>query len=94
MAGRNQLETLLTLLRQTVERATARFATEPGENRVQAGQWGPAEVLSHLVFWHRANLEGIESVMCGGEPYQISADTTLDEPERSGFGGDGWLTHW
>ena len=94
MAGRNQLETLLTLLRQTVERATARFATEPGENRVQAGQWGPAEVLSHLVFWHRANLEGIESVMCGGEALPNQCLHNTRRAERSGFGGDGWLTHW
>ena len=36
-------------------------------------------MLSHLVFWHRVTLEGIESVVSGGEPYRFDTDATLDE---------------
>ena len=49
------------------------FSNLDGETIVRVGRWGPAEVLSHLVFWHRANLEGIESVLAGGQPFRPEA---------------------
>ena len=57
--------------------ARAYFLKLDGEAVVRPAAWGPAEVLSHLVFWHRANLEGIESVLAGGQPYQ--PDTSIEE---------------
>ena len=87
MVGSNTLETLLIALGQAVERATARFEKEPAENRVQAGQWGPAEVLSHFIFWHGVTLKGIESVVSGGEPYRFDADATLDGVNAAALAG-------
>ncbi len=65
-----RLNSLLNELADSVGEARAYFSNLDGETIVRLGEWGPAEVLSHLVFWHRANVEGIESVLAGGEPYQ------------------------
>ena len=32
-----------------------------------------------MVFWHSVALEGIKSVLSGGEPYRFDAGATLDE---------------
>ena len=71
------LDSLLEALAEAVGQARAYFLKLDGEAVVRPGAWGPAEVLSHLVFWHRANLEGIESVLAGGQPYK--PDATIDE---------------
>ena len=34
-------------------------------------------VLRHMVFWHRASVEGMESVLAGGPPFRIPG--TVDE---------------
>ena len=60
-----------------VREARAYFLKLDGEAVVRSAAWGPAEVLSHLVFWHRANLEGMESVLAGGQPYQ--PDASIEE---------------
>ena len=67
------LDSLLEALAEAVGQARAYFLKLDGEAVVRPGAWGPAEVLSHLVFWHRANLEGMESVLAGGQPYQPGA---------------------
>ena len=71
------LDSLLEALAEAVGQARAYFLKLDGEAVVRPGAWGPAEVLSHLVFWHRAKLEGMESVLAGGQPYK--PDATIDE---------------
>ena len=34
-------------------------------------------VLRHMLFWHRASVDGMESVLAGGEPFRIPG--TVDE---------------
>lgn len=67
--GRKRLDSLLDELAWVVTQARAYFSKLDGEAVVRQGNWGPAEILGHLVYWHRASLEGIESVLAGGPPY-------------------------
>ena len=53
------------------------FSELDGEAIVRPAAWGPAEVLSHLVYWHGAYLEGIKSELAGGPPF--GAHETIDE---------------
>jgi hypothetical protein len=48
------------------------------------GHWGPREVLCHLVWWHQATVEGMESVAKGGAPYRIYA--SVDEMNARAVG--------
>lgn len=72
-----RLNSLLNELAGVVVEARDYFSKLDGEAIVRPGAWGPAEVLGHLVFWHRANLEGMESVLAGGRPYQ--PDASIEE---------------
>ena len=82
------LDSLLEALAEAVGQARAYFLKLDGEAVVRPGAWGPAEVLSHLVFWHRANLEGMESVLAGGQPYQPGA--SIEELNVGGAERNGW----
>jgi len=48
------------------------------------GHWGPREVLCHLVWWHQATVEGMESVAKNGAPYRIAA--SVDEMNARAVG--------
>jgi hypothetical protein len=48
------------------------------------GHWGPREVLCHLIWWHQATAEGMESVAAGGAPYRIYA--SVDEMNARAVG--------
>ena len=71
------LDSLLEALAEAVGQARAYLLKLDGEAVVRPGTWGPAEVLSHLVYWHRAYVEGIESVLTGGPPF--GTGETIDE---------------
>lgn len=73
--GRRRLDSLLDALADSVDKAQQYFSKLDGQAVVRLGNWGPAEVLGHLVWWHRANLEGIESVLAGGPPYGAGEST-------------------
>ena len=66
--GRRELDFVLDALADLVDKAQQYFSNLDGETVVQVGEWGPAEVLGHLVWWHRANSEGLDSVLAGGPP--------------------------
>ena len=51
------------------------FTGEGEAANARAGDWGVWEVLCHMLFWHRATLEGVESVSAGGGPKRLQTDT-------------------
>src|SRR5262249_62000612 len=73
MAAGQQMDDLITTLEQSVASGLAYFKGPGGQSKVMIGHWGPREVLCHLVWWHQATVEGMESVAKGGAPYRIDA---------------------
>ena len=73
MAAGQQIDDLIATLEQSVESGLAYFQGPGGQSKVMMGHWGPREVLCHLVWWHQATVEGMESVAKGGAPYRIDA---------------------
>ena len=73
MAAGQQIEDLIATLEQSVEAGLAYFQGPGSQSKVMIGHWGPREVLCHLVWWHQATVEGMESVAKGGAPYRIDA---------------------
>jgi len=84
MAAGQHIDGLMTTLEQSVESGLAYFQGPGGQSRVMIGHWGPREVLCHLVWWHQATVEGMESVAKGGAPYRIYA--SVDEMNARAVG--------
>lgn len=84
MEERQQIERLITILEHSVEAGLAYFQGPGGQAKVRIGHWGPREVLCHLVWWHQATVEGMESVRSGGAPYRIYA--SVDEMNARAVG--------
>ena len=84
MSASQQSEDLVKALRQSVEAGLAHFQGSGGQARVKVGKWGPREVLCHLVWWHQATVEGMESVLSGGKPYRFYA--SVDEMNARAVG--------
>ena len=73
MAASQPIEALIRALEQSVESGLTYFQGPGGQARIKVGLWGPREVLCHLVWWHQATVEGMESVLSGGKPYRFYA---------------------
>src|SRR5215510_15589747 len=73
MAASQPIEALIRALEQSVASGLTYFQGPGGHARIKVGVWGPREVLCHLVWWHQATVEGMESVAKGGAPYRIDA---------------------
>lgn len=84
MAASQQIEERITALGQSVEAGLAYFQEPGGQVEVKVGRWGPREVLCHLVWWHQATVEGMESVLAGGKPYRFYA--SVDEMNARAVG--------
>jgi hypothetical protein len=84
MAASQQLESHITTLEHSLEAGLAYFQGPGGQAKVKIGRWGPREVLCHLVWWHQATAEGMESVLSGGAPYRIYA--SVDEMNARAVG--------
>ncbi len=75
MTTSQRIDELVASLNQAVEDGLDYF-TGPGKGSdVRIDLWTPREVLCHMIFWHQATLEGIESVASGGGPTRLYADT-------------------
>ncbi|MCH7801515.1 MAG: DinB family protein [Chloroflexi bacterium] len=75
MSNHEPQETLIAELDETVENALKYF-TEVGQNsQARVGDWGAWEILCHMIYWHRATADGIESVASGNSPRQIEVET-------------------
>ncbi len=84
MAASQQIEALIRALEQSVEAGLTYFQGPGGQARIKVGKWGPREVLCHLVWWHQATVEGMESVLSGGKPYRFYA--SVDEMNARAVG--------
>ena len=84
MAAGQQIGDLIATLEQSVESGLAYFQGPGSQSKVMIGHWGPREVLCHLVWWHQATVEGMESVAKGGAPYHIYA--SVDEMNARAVG--------
>ena len=84
MAASQQIEALIRALEQSVEAGLTYFQGPGGQARIKVGIWGPREVLCHLVWWHQATVEGMESVLSGGKPYRFYA--SVDEMNARAVG--------
>ena len=74
MTTDQKIETLISSLDETVKTGLAYFESNAdSEDRV--GIWTPREVLCHMIYWHQATVEGMETVASGGEPHRIYAST-------------------
>ena len=78
-----QVEELLAAVEKAVERGLEYFEA----SGVRVGEWGIREVLSHMVFWHRGTVEGMESVGRGGGPTTLQGKTDELNPESTEGGG-------
>ena len=72
MAKRADIEGLIEEVERTVAEGLAYFSGVDYGSRPDV-EW----VLRHMVFWHRASVEGMESVLAGGPPFRIPG--TVDE---------------
>jgi len=84
MAAGQQIDSLITALEQSVDSGLAYFQGPGSQSKVKIGRWEPREVLCHLVWWHQATVEGMESVVSGGAPYRIYA--SVDEMNARAVG--------
>ena len=84
MEARQHMESLIAALERSVEAGLSYFQGPGGQAKVRIGRWGPREVLCHLVWWHQATVEGMESVLAGGAPYCIYA--SVDEMNARAVG--------
>ena len=75
MTTNRPLDHLVAALGKAVEDGLAYFSGLGSRSEPQTGDWGPREVLGHMVFWHQAAVEGIESVASGGSPSRILEPT-------------------
>src|SRR5207249_11688936 len=77
MGASQPIEALIRALEQSVEAGLTYFQGPGGQARIKVGLSGPREILCHLVWWHQATVEGLESVLSGGTPYRFYA--SVDE---------------
>jgi hypothetical protein len=68
-------ERMIAALDQTVNESLDYLTGEGLTSQARVDDWGAWEVLCHMIYWHRATTEGIESVASGGVPRQIEAET-------------------
>ena len=75
MTTQQSLDDLIAVLEHTIEAGLAHFRQLEAAAKIPLGKIGPRETLCHLVWWHQASTEGMESVGSGGAPYRIYAST-------------------
>ncbi len=84
MVTKQRTEELIASLERSVEAGLAYFQGPGAASRARIGAWRPREVLAHLLFWHQATAEGMESVLAGGKPYRAYA--SVDEMNARAVG--------
>jgi hypothetical protein len=75
MTTSQKIDSLISELESAVEESLAYFAGQGAATEEKIDIWTPREVLCHVIFWHQATAEGMESVASGGEPYRVRAST-------------------
>ena len=72
MAEQANIEGLIEEAERTVAEGLAYFSGVD-HGSLPESEW----VLRHMLFWHRASVEGMESVLAGGPPFRIPG--TVDD---------------
>ncbi len=65
------IESWIAALDKVVEEGLGYFEGPAGSSQARVGDWGPEEVLAHLVFWHEASVRGMEFVANGAPPHRL-----------------------
>jgi hypothetical protein len=68
---KQSLRELIDSLESVVNETLEYFSDLDTNLHVQIDQWGHKEMLSHLLYWHRASLKGMQSVVNGEGPFHI-----------------------
>jgi hypothetical protein len=84
MAAGQQIDDLIAALEQSVEAGLAYFQGPGSQSTVKVGRYEPRDILSQLLWWHQATVEGMESVEKGGAPYRVYA--SVDEMNARAVG--------
>lgn len=66
---------VVATLKKSVDRGLNYLEVVGDSSNPKIGIWTSREVLCHLIYWHRATAEGMESVSSGGDPLTIYAST-------------------
>lgn len=74
MTTAQNIETLISSLGDSVK-AAFDYIESNSEATHRVGLWTPREVLCHMIYWHQATTEGMESVASGGSPERVYAST-------------------
>lgn len=75
MPDETQTEELIRELDETLTESLTYLTGDGNASGRVVGGWGAWEILCHMIYWHRATAEGVESVADGGRPRQIEAET-------------------
>jgi hypothetical protein len=70
-----KIDGLIASVEEAVKAGLAYFEGPGANSSVKMDIWSPREVLCHLIYWHQATAEGMESVTDGGDPLKIYAST-------------------
>ena len=81
MSETTELETLLSMVDSTVNDVLEYFAGSGATNNARIGDWGAWEIMAHLVFWHEATADGMESAARGYGPYTVLHETDATNEE-------------
>jgi hypothetical protein len=74
MTTDQKIDTLIKEVEDAVQESLSYFEGAAG-SELRIDIWTPREVLCHMIYWHEATTEGMESVAAGGDPYRIYAST-------------------
>ena len=75
MTTDQKIDGLIASVEEAVKAGLAYFEGPGANSSVKMDIWSPREVLCHLIYWHQAAAEGMESVTDGGDPLKIYAST-------------------
>lgn len=75
MTTDQKIDGLIASVEEAVKAGLAYFEGPRANSSVKMDIWSPREVLCHLIYWHQATAEGMESVTDGGGPLKIYAST-------------------
>lgn len=74
MTTDQKVDTLLKEVEDAVQESLSYFEGA-ADSELHIDIWTPREFLIHMIYWHEATAEGMESVAAGGEPHRIYAST-------------------
>ena len=71
--SQGRIDRLIESVEAAFREAVAYFDGQEATSGVRVGEWGPKEVLCHLLYWHEVTSGGMESVAATGGPHRVKA---------------------